>query len=235
LGVAIAAGLYRPHSGSAQATPDATPTIDPAQFVTTIDNRYFPLVPGTVFTYAGTKDGAEQRNVVTVTPETKLIAGVTCIVVRDQVFEGDTLLEDTFDWFAQDTLGRVWYFGEDSTAYEDGKTSKEGSWKTGVHGAQPGIIMQADLTITEPYRQEYLAGEAEDMGQIIETGGTITVPVGTFSDTLTTKEWSALEPDVIEHKTYAPGVGMVHSISVSGENEEFALVDIQHEAATPTA
>lgn len=237
LGTAIAIGLHRPRVGAAQATPitNGQPAIDPTQFVAVIDNRYLPLVPGTVFTYLGKLDGTEQRNTVTVTSETKLIAGVTCVVVRDQVFEGDTLLEDTLDWFAQDRLGRVWYFGEDSTAYENGKASKEGSWETGVKNAQPGIVMQADLTFADPYRQEYLAGEAEDMAQIIETGGAITVPFGAFTDTLTTKEWSELEPDVIEHKTYAPGIGLVHSISVSGEAEEFSLVDLQTSAATPGA
>lgn len=211
------------------------PIIDPANFVQQIDNPYMPLVPGTVLTYSGTSDGEPQQNIVTVTSETKLIVGVTCVVVRDQVFAGDELLEDTYDWFAQDKLGRVWYFGEDSTAYEDGRASKEGSWKSGVDGALPGIVMMAEPAPGEPYRQEYYPGIAEDMAQVIETGGKITVPFGSFTQTMTTKEWSPLEPDIVEHKTYAPGIGFVYSISIAGEDEEFALVDIQPGTATPVS
>jgi len=219
------------------ATPDGDyhVIVDPAKFTSTIDNPYLPLIPGTTFTLIGTSDGREQRNTISVTAALRTIVGVDCVVVRDQVFEGGTLLEDTYDWFAQDSMGRVWYFGEDSTAYEDGKASKDGSWETGTDGAQPGIVMQADMTIAQAYRQEYYPGEAEDMAQIIETGGTITVPYGSFTNTVTIKEWSPLEPDVVEHKTYAPGIGMVHSISISGEEEEFALVDMQTGVTTPVA
>ena len=222
-----------------EATPSPVvpyhPIIDPANFASQVDNPYMPLIPGTVFTYAGTSDGESQQNIITVTSETKMIVGIACVVVRDQVFAGDELLEDTYDWFAQDRLGQVWYFGEDSTAYEDGKTSKEGSWETGVDGAQPGIIMMANPAPGDPYRQEYYPGVAEDMGQVIEAGGEITVPFGSFTNTVTTKEWSPLEPDVVEHKTYAPGIGFVYSIAVSGEDEEFALVDLQPGTATPVA
>lgn len=222
-----------------EATPSPVvpyhPIIDPANFVAWIDNPYLPLVPGTVFTYAGTSEGEPQQNIITVLPESRSIIGVTCTVVRDQVFAGDELLEDTYDWFAQDKLGRVWYFGEDSTAYEDGKASKEGSWKTGVNGALPGIVMMADPVPGDPYRQEYYPGVAEDMAQVIETGGEITVPFGSFTRTVTTKEWSPLEPAVVEHKTYAPGIGFVYSMAVSGEDEEFALVDLQPGAATPSS
>jgi hypothetical protein len=234
------ASFVRGFSVTAQNVPPSPvlsyhPIIDPANFVVHIDNRYMPLVPGTIFTYEGTSDGEPQRNIVTVTSETRLVVGVTCTVVRDQVFAGDDLLEDTYDWFAQDKLGRVWYFGEDSTAYEDGNASKEGSWKSGVDGALPGIVMMADPAPGEPYRQEYSPGVAEDMAQVIEVGGEITVPYGSFTQTITTKEWSPLEPDVVEHKTYAPGIGFVYSIAVAGEDEAFSLVDLQPGTATPVA
>lgn len=227
------------HTAARDATPspmpDYHPIIDPANFGARVDNPYMPLIPGTVLTYAGTSDGESQQNVVAITTDIKMITGVACVVVRDQVFAGDDLLEDTFDWFAQDALGQVWYFGEASTAYEDGKTSTEGSWESGVDGAYPGIVMQAHPEVGDPYRQEYYPGEAEDMAQVIEGDGTITVPYGSFEKTITTKEWSPLEPDIVEHKTYAPGIGFVYSIAVSGENEEFSLVDFQSGVATPTS
>ncbi|MGH2548426.1 MAG: hypothetical protein ACRDHN_03505 [Thermomicrobiales bacterium] len=238
LGSAISLQLPRFAAGNtfaqeATPMPDYHPIIDPATFVAKIDNPYMPMAPGAMFTYMGTSDGQPQQNTVSVTSESKMILGVACVVVRDQVFADGELLEDTYDWFAQDNLGQVWYFGEASTAYEDGKTSTEGSWEAGVDGAYPGIVMQAQPVMGDPYRQEYYSGEAEDMAQVIEVDGEITVPFGSFTQTITTKEWTPLEPGIVEHKTYAPGIGFVYSIAVSGEDEEFALVDFQSSAATP--
>ncbi len=222
-----------------QAAPAATPyapEIDPARFSTAIDNRYLPFVPGTVFTYQGTTGGEDQRNVVTVTDDTRTVMGVACVVVRDQVFTGDTLTEDTFDWYAQDADGNVWYFGEDSKAYEDGEVDTSGSWEAGVDGAMPGIVMEASPAVGDRYRQEYYVGEAEDMAEVLTIGESATVPFGHFSEVLVTREWTPLEPDIIEHKFYAPGVGMVLSESVQGEEERFELVDLQTGAsASPAA
>jgi hypothetical protein len=228
--LAAAAPLSSGRVAARQATPAATPyapVIDPARFTAVIDNRYLPLVPGTVFTYAGTSGGEDQRNVVAVTGDTRTVMGVACVVVRDQVFAGDTLVEDTFDWYAQDADGNVWYFGEDSKAYEDGKVSTEGSWEAGIDGARPGLAMEASPAVGDRYRQEYLAGVAEDMAEVLRTGESVTVPWGDFTDVLVTKEWTPLEPDVVEHKSYAPGVGMVLSESVQGEEERFELVDVR--------
>ncbi len=237
----LGAGLLTGAAISAQGSPTAdtyAPVIDPADFVAVIDNPYLPLTPGTTFIYEGVSDGEREHNEVTVTAETKTILGVVCVVVRDTVTADGELVEDTFDWFAQDKDGNVWYFGEDSKSYEDGEfESTEGSWEAGVDGAQPGIIMPAEPTIGEEYRQEYYPGEAEDMASVLEIGaGPVTVAYGTFDDLLVTREWSPLEPEIVEHKTYAPGIGLILAESVQGEEERFELVDVQGPGAgTPVA
>jgi hypothetical protein len=162
--------------------------------------------------------------VVTVTPQTKVIGGVTTTVVHDVASKDGQLLEDTWDWYAQDRDGNVWYFGEETKEYERGKVSTEGSWETGVKGAKPGIIMPAHPTVGQMNRQEYLVGEAEDEGQTIALDETVTVAAGKFSGCVKTKEWSRLEPGVIEHKYYAPGVGLVAEVTVEGGTEHVELV-----------
>jgi hypothetical protein len=187
-------------------------TIDPADFVAVIDNPYMPLKPGTKVSF----DGAE-RIEITITTETKTILGVQATVVRDQVFLNGELEEDTFDWFAQDREGNVWYFGEETAEYRQGKVvSTKGSWEGGVDGALPGIIMLADPQVGDVYRQEFYEGEAEDIGEVTGVGGSITVPLGTFTDILVTEEWTPLEPNVRERKTYVPGIGVVETRPVKG-------------------
>ena len=236
--VAIGVLLLFPLAVAASpATPAAySPVIDPANFVARVDNPYFPLVPGTVFHYEGTKDGQPQNNDVTVTTETKTILGVPCVVVLDEVREDDVLVEQTHDWYAQDRDGNVWYFGEASTAYERGKPpSTEGSWEAGVDGALPGIVMPAHPAPGPAYRQEYLAGEAEDMAQVVEVDASATVPYGPFDHVVVTHEWTPLEPGVMEEKRYAPGVGFVQSVSLKGEDERFALVSVASPGGSPVA
>jgi len=150
--------------------------------------------------------------------------GVECVVVRDTAWEGGELIERTFDWYAQDQEGTVWYFGEDTKEYRNGKvTSTGGSWEAGVDGAQPGIIMQANPKAGLSYRQEYYEGEAEDKAQVVSVNESVTVPYGSFDHVLKTKEWTPLEPGLVEHKYYAPGVGQV------GASEGLNLVDVKTE------
>ena len=180
--------------------------IDPAAFSSTITNHLFPLEPGTTWTY----DGGGEHIVVTVTGQTRVIAGVTTLVVHDQAFEGDELVEDTEDYYAQDPAGNVWYFGE-VTGECDGRTvtSRHGSWEAHVDGAQPGVVMLAQPRIGDVYRQEYLAGEAEDQATILQLDGIVTGPTGDYVDVLVTEDVTPLEPDLLEHKSYARGVGVV--------------------------
>jgi hypothetical protein len=171
-----------------------------------------------------TEDGLE-RIVVEVTDDTRVVMGVETVVVRDTVTLDGEVIEDTYDWFAQDDDGNVWYFGEDTTAFEDGEESTEGSWEAGVDGAHPGIVMFADPEPGDPYYQEFYEGEAEDMGQVLETGKHVSVPAGEFDDVVVTKDWTPLEPDVVENKYYAPGVGVVLEIHVEGGDERVELVE----------
>jgi hypothetical protein len=222
---------------------DYSPQINPADFSTTVDNPFLPLVPGTTHVYELETDEGKETITVTVTDETRVVMGVTCVVVRDTVrfesaeseletaetspAEEGELVEDTYDWFAQDSAGNVWYFGEDSTEYEDGMAvSTDGSWEAGVDGSKPGIIMLADPQLGDMYRQEYYEGEAEDMAQVVALNTSVMVPYGSFAGCLQTKEWTPLEPDVFEYKYYAPGVGPV--AEVNPENNEWVeLVDIE--------
>jgi hypothetical protein len=206
-------------SSSSQDQKAYTPHIDPAEFTTTIDNEYFPMQPGTTFLY----EGGAQHSEMTVTSDTKKVMGVECIVVDHREWEGDQLIERTHDWFAQDKEGTVWYFGEDTKEYEEGKVvSTKGSWEAGVDGAKPGIIMQADPKVGQSYHQEYYPGEAMDMARVLSFDASVTVPYGSFDEVLETREWTPLQPGFSEKKYYVRGVGPL------GNPADQALVDVKH-------
>ena len=195
------------------------PVIDPANFQAKVDNPYFPLVPGTTLKYEEKAGGETDENEVTVTSDTKVIMGVKCVVVHDIVREKGAVKEDTYDWYAQDKQGSVWYFGEQTKEFKaGGRVSHEGSWEGGVKGAQPGIIMPGDPKPGKPYRQEYSPNTAEDMGQVVATNESVTVPAGTFNGCVKTKDWSLLESGN-EYKWYAKGVGVVQAKTTKGEVE----------------
>lgn len=201
------------------------PDIDPSHFVSGVDNPWFPLVPGTVMVYDVQE--TDETVTVTVTDETRDIMGVTCMVVRDTAEVQGFVVEDTYDWYAQDDEGNVWYFGEDTTAFDPGgETSKEGSWEGGVDGAFPGKIALADPQVGEHYREEYLEGEAEDEAEVLELDVAIEVPYGSFDGCFRTHNTTRLEPDVAEDKTYCSGVGNVASVAVSGAPEHELLVSV---------
>ena len=202
------------------------PVIVPSDFVPGVNNTYFPIAPGTRWVYeTKTGDGTE-RDVVEVTNGTKLVMGVTCVVIRDTASVGGTVVEDTSDWYAQDVRGNVWYFGEDSKEYEGGQVvGTAGSWEGGVGGAKPGIIMLADPEVGLSYHQEYKKGEAEDMAQVLNLDATATVPYGSYGHVLQTKEWTPLEPKVAENKYYAPGVGCVLEVAVKGGTDRTELIE----------
>ncbi len=203
------------------------PTIDPTNFTTTIDNPYFPLKPGTTYIYEGPTTTGFVRTEFAVTTNTKLIDGVTCVEVHDQVFTDGMLTEDTLDWYAQDTQGNVWYFGEDTNELINGRVSTlGGTWLGGVKNASPGIVMQAHPKVGQFYRQEFLLNTAEDTAGVLNLNQTVTVPAGTFLHCLETAEVTGLEPGALEHKFYAPGVGNVQTINlVTGDT--FPLVQIR--------
>jgi hypothetical protein len=211
------------------------PAISVADFTTAdghrnvVDNPYFPLEPGTTFTYEGYKEGGSLRDVMVVTSQQKTIMGVPIVVVRDTAWEGGILAEDTFDWYAQDDAGNVWYFGEDTTEFdEEGNVeTKEGSWEAGVDGAKPGILMLAQPRSGQTYRQEYAPGVAVDMATVLSLTKHATVPYGSFSNVVATKEFSCIEQG-ISHKYYARGLGLVQEVQTSGGKEGISLVSLSH-------
>ncbi|HEY7057198.1 MAG TPA: hypothetical protein VH458_11770 [Vicinamibacterales bacterium] len=208
----------------------SSPTLVQRLFVDDIDNEFFPLEPGTTFIYEGTKDGVPTRNETEVTHRTFRLLNVECAVVRDRAFESNVLVEDTFDYYAQDRSGNVWYFGED-TKELDAKgnvISTEGSWRAGVNGAAPGLIMEAHPKPGDLYYQELAAGVAEDQASVRSLNGSSCTPFDCFDHLLRTRETSRFEPGVLEQKYYAKHVGFVRSDIISGGNEHSALVRIQH-------
>jgi hypothetical protein len=224
-GFLVAAGVVALAIAGCVSTP-YSPTIAPGDFVGEIDNPFMPLMPGTRLVYEGISDEGRERNEVIVTSEIRVVMGVRCVVVKDTVWLNGEIIEQTYDWYAQDRFGNVWYFGEDSEEYRNGTVvSTYGSWEGGVDGAQPGIIMKANPKVGESYRQEYYPGEAEDMAQIAGLGEKATVPYGTFSGCLKILEWTPLEPGVAEYKYYAPGVGVILE-TVRGSRERMELVEI---------
>ena len=201
---------------------------DPEELSPDVTNDWFPLEPGTRWTYVETnEDGARLEVVVTVTTKTLQIAnGATARVVRDTVTLDGQIMEDTFDWYAQDPAGTVWYLGEDTAELEHGEiTSREGSFEAGVDGALPGVIMPGDPTIGMTYRQEYAQGVAADNGAVIGTGRKASVPAGTYVGLLQTADTNALDPGALEHKYYARGLGLVLTVDVeSGGREELVAI-----------
>jgi hypothetical protein len=204
--------------------------LDPADFTTEIDNPYWPMQPGSRWVYRETDtEGSAALVVVTVTDRTKSIAnGVEARVVRDVVSEDGRPVEITDDWYAQDADGNIWYMGEKTAEYENGKVvTRAGSFEAGVDGAQPGIIMPAHPEVGLSYRQEYYAGEAEDEGSVLSLDEQVQVPFGRWQNTLMTRDTNPLEPKVNEHKFYAEDVGPVLALDISGGTGREELIDFR--------
>jgi hypothetical protein len=205
-------------------------SVDPASFLdaaghpNAIDNRYFPLVPGMTWVYDGEKEGAALHDVMTVTRDTRSIMGVTVTVVRDTAWEDGLLAEDTFDWYAQDDAGNVWYFGEDTREFdEDGNvTTTEGSWEAGQGRNLPGILMLAYPRSGQTYRQEFGPGVAVDMATVLSIHRHVTVPAANYRQVVETKEFSCLEKG-LDHKFYAPGVGLIAELALAHGQEHIEL------------
>jgi len=208
---------------------DYDPPIAPADFSSTIDNPLLSFAPGDVFKFVQTEGGIVEQDTM---GDTKLIDGVETLIVHDFLTspEGD-VIEDTFDYFAQDKDGAVWYFGEDTKEYSGKVVSTEGSWLAGVDCAKPGVVMPATPKVGDSYRQEYLPGEAEDMGEIVDLNASITVPYGSFDGCVETKEYTALAPGDVENKYYCPGTGLVSSHDIgtidAGKTEDLTSVNGQ--------
>jgi hypothetical protein len=206
-----------------------SPSVDPADFVSVVDNPYWPLKPGTAFHFEGVRGTTPQTDDELVTHRTERILGIEATVVRDTVSERGRPIERTLDFYAQDKQGNVWYLGEDSFELQHGRFVKASdSWRSGVDGAKPGIIMPADPRPGDTYRQEYYSpGEALDQAHVLGRRGRVKVPYGTFCHPLVTREFSPLEPQT-EQKYYVAGLGEILERVVKGHHEEFQLVSVTH-------
>lgn len=209
---------------------DYNPVIDPANYVDAVDNPYCTLTPGKVWIYEGVdEDGTKERVEIEVTHDKKEVLGVATTVVRERAWEDGEFVEDTFDWFAQDKEGNVWYFGEDSKEIEEGKViSMKGSWEAGVNGAKAGIVMKGSPQVGDAYRQEFLKGEAEDMGQVLSVSESVRIGLASYENCLQTKDWTPLEPDILEHKFYSKEAGnVILEKKIAGESGQIELVEIK--------
>jgi hypothetical protein len=222
--LAFATGAAKPKPAPTLPSPPiALP--GPSGWASAVDHPFFPLRPGTVLVYttrAGKHTGVDT---VAVLRETKTIMGIRATVVRDRTYESGALAEDSFDWYAQDSTGNVWYLGEDTRAYRAGKVvSTPGSWEAGKDGAKPGIMMWANPRPGPRYRQEFRRGVAEDQGRVLGVGARTAAADSLYDGCLLIEEWSPLEPGVKEHKFYARGVGLVRMQTTLGPLEAMVLV-----------
>lgn len=216
--VAIALMFF---GGQIQAAP-FLPNFDLATFVpgAAINHTYFPLTDSKRRVFQGEveSDGTliTERFEFTTLGTGPTILGVQTTTRRDRAFKDGVLVEDTFDFYAQDTTGNVWYFGEDVTNYrydEAGNligTDSESAWRAGVNGALPGFIMPADLTLGFKYFQESAPiDEALDQATTIAIGQFVSIAFGDYNNVLKVLETSELIPDLREFKYYAPGQGLI--------------------------
>ena len=211
--------------------PWSPPTIDPANFVARVANPYLPLKPGTTLVYEGVmKDGTTpQVDTFSVTHSHKTVMGVSCTVVRDTVTSRGRPVERTFDWFAQDRQGTVWYMGEETQELKHGHFGKMiDSGPAGVNGAQPGVMMEAHPRQGDAYWQFHWPGHALDYARVLGGDGSLSLPYGTFQHTLLTQEQSPLEPGVRDHKWSVRGIGYVKEQAASGSEEQIELVRVIH-------
>jgi len=207
-------------------TPTYAPDLNPAKFVATITNPYLPLKPGTTFISEGTADGAKVHREITVTSDTKVIQGATCIAVRDKLWSNGTLAKETIDWYAQDQEQTVWHMGAEVKVYQQGAVANtEGSWEAGVKDAVPGIAMPGKLVQDVSYYDEYVKGKTENMDQVVSLTESVTIPYGSFSNVVKIKESSQLIPGVIQYKYYAQNVGLILT-TIEGKTSQEKLVKV---------
>jgi hypothetical protein len=222
-GATVLAGGFG--TNSRNATP---PTPRASEFTARVDNPWYPLKPGTIYTYRGVKDGQSARDVLTVTRQTRPIDGVPCVVIQDRLYLSGHLGERTTEWYSQDKQGNVWYFGENTAELDKNGhvTNTNGTWRAGVKGARAGIFMFAQPMVGRSAQQEFSRGQAEDHFQVVSMRASVKVPYGSSTQAMLTKEWTPLEPGTIDHKLYVRGIGTVLEQTVKGGTERAALISV---------
>jgi hypothetical protein len=211
------------------AGPGWSATLGPSDFVPRVTNPWFPLQPGSEWHYTGSKDKTKTVDVVTATHKTRRILGVATTVVHDVVSVKGRPEEVTDDFYAQDRHGNVWYFGEETKELNSqGKiTSTEGSFQAGVNGARAGVLIPGTPEVGLVGRQEFRKGEAEDHFEVLDLKASVSVPFVSSRQALRTREWTPLEPGVIDNKYYVRGIGTVREIAVKGPVERLRLVSFK--------
>jgi hypothetical protein len=214
---------------AALASPPVPTLPAPSHFVGQVTNPWFPLRPGTVFTYRGVKDRKPAVDVMTVTHATKTIAGIKATTIRDRLYLSGRLEERTTDWYAQDKSGDVWYLGEQTAELDANGHVKttSGSWMTGVGGGRAGIFMPGHPFVGEAGRQEYLKGQAEDQFKVLSLHARVHTPAASSDHALLTQETTALEPGVIDHKLYVRGIGTAIENTIKGPTERLVLESVK--------
>jgi hypothetical protein len=238
LAAALALGIVLVANAGTSSTSSGFPqgsepvNLDPADFSANVANPRWPMTVGSRWVYrvVDTSDGSVQRDVIKVTNQTKMIAdGIEARVVSDVVTDHGTPTEVTKDWYAQDSDGNVWYFGENTVEYKHGKPSDNGTWQAGVDGNMPGLALPAEPKVGMSYREEYSKGLAEDQSRVLALDGQAEVPAGHYKDVLMTEDFSPIEPKVSEIKFYAKGSGQaVLAVDVSGGSDMEQLVKYTH-------
>lgn len=232
LGIGVVASGSTSHRSSGLPQGDDPVDLKPADFSANIDNPQWPMTVGSRWIYrvVDSSDGSVKHDVIRVTPRTKLIAdGIEARVVSDIVSEHGKPVEVTKDWYAQDKHGNVWYFGEDTIEFVNGKPVDNGTWEAGVDGNMPGVALPAKPKVGLTYREEYSKGVAEDQSRVLALDAQAEVPAGHFKPVLMTEDFSPIEPDVSELKFYAQGSGQaVLAVDVSGGSEREELVKYSH-------
>jgi hypothetical protein len=216
-------------SGLATSADSATPrTPNASDFTAQVDNPWYPLKPGTTYTYLGHKDGHVARDVLIVTRQTRTITGIPCVVIQDRLYLDGKLHERTTEWYSQDKQGNVWYLGENTAELD--KTghvvNTDGTWLAGAKGATAGIFMFARPKVGRSAQQEFLKGQAEDHFKVLDMHASVKVPRFSSDHAVLTKEWTPLEPGVIDHKLYVRGIGTVLEMTVKGGHERLALISM---------
>ena len=208
------------------AGPGWPQTLHPTDFVARVDNPWFPLEPGSRWRYRAVDEDGHFTDEMHVTHRTKTILGVQTTVVHDVVLRHGTPREVTSDWYAQDRDGNVWYFGENTRELDrrGHVTSREGSFKAGRHGARPGVLFPGHPRVGQKARQEYYKGHAEDAFKVLDVDARVSTPDVSTHHAVRTKEWSPLEPGVVDNKYYVRGVGDVKEVTVKGPKERVHLV-----------
>jgi hypothetical protein len=208
------------------AGPGWPKTLHPSDFVRRVDNPFFPLKPGSKWFYRGKDDVGHFADRMHVRHKRKTILGVHATIVHDVVLRHGKPREVTDDWYAQDKHGNVWYFGENTKELDrhGHVTTREGSFKAGRDGARPGLFMPGDPKVGQSARQEFYKGHAEDHFKILDLNAKVSTAYVSSRHALRTKEWTPLEPGIVDNKYYVRGIGDVKEKTVKGGLERLQLV-----------